>query len=73
MKFYDISFMDVGAELRLEPRSREGSSWIAVKTHSDEIRGVVNLHIRTGHEDRLRAACDAFNAALAEPIAIAAE
>lgn len=71
MKFYDISFMDVGDELRLEPRSSEGSTWIAVKTGPDEIRGVVNLHIREGHEDRLRSACDAFNAVLAEPVVVA--
>jgi len=73
MKFYDISFMDIGPELSLNVHSRENSTWIAVATNPHDIKGSVILHIRNGHEDRLRAACDAFNAALAEPIAIAAE
>lgn len=73
MKFYDISFMDVGSELRLTTHSREGSTWIAVNTNAADLKGFVVLHIREGHEDRLRVACEAFNTALSAPIAIAAE
>jgi len=71
MKFYDVSFMDVGPDVRLNVSTREGTTWARIQT-PDMSSGVV-LFFREGDEARLRAACEAFNAALAEPIAIAAE
>lgn len=72
MKFYDVSFMDVGPDVRLNVSTREGSTWVRI--HTPEMATGVVLHFREGHEDRLRAACEAFNAALAEPVlSIAAE
>lgn len=73
MKFYNACFMDVGSEISLNVHVREGSTWIALADSPDAVQGVVTLHIRAGHEDRIRAACAAFNAALAAPVAIAAE
>lgn len=71
MKFYDVSFMDVGPDVRLNVSSREGSTWVRIQT-PDMSTGIV-LFFRDGDEERLTAACDAFNAAISAPLAIAAE
>ena len=57
MKFYDISFMDIGPELSLNVHSRENSTWIAVATNPHDIKGSVILHIRNGHDPMLGLMC----------------
>jgi len=72
MKFYDVAFMEV-RDLFMRVGTHQGSNWVAISSGPDAHSRAIVLHLTAGQEERFRRACEAFNAAMAEPVAIAAE